>query len=134
MAHYNVLFDRAVDELFELIGVGRTYLETHRHSTFTAETHVRYLRELHSGDPVTVSIRLLGHDAKRIHFFEVLHHATEGWLSATSENMTLHVDMRVRRTAPFPDEVARRVSAMMEAHRRLPPPDGAGRRIAMPER
>ena len=52
MAYYNVLFDRAVDEAYELLGCGIAYLEQTRHSTFTAEVHVRYLRELHAGDPV----------------------------------------------------------------------------------
>ena len=47
MAYYNVLFDRAVDEVYELIGIGAEYLKKHNHSTFTAEAHVRYVRELH---------------------------------------------------------------------------------------
>jgi acyl-CoA thioester hydrolase len=55
MAYYNVLFDRAVDEVYELIGIGSEYLKNHRHSTFTAEIHVRYLRELNEGDPVRVT-------------------------------------------------------------------------------
>ena len=55
MAYYNVLFDRAVDEAYELIGCGLAYLQEAKHSTFTAEAHVRYLRELHAGDPVRVT-------------------------------------------------------------------------------
>ena len=47
MAYYNVLFDRAVDEAFELIGCGLNYVKTRKHSCYTAEVHVRYLRELH---------------------------------------------------------------------------------------
>src|ERR1051325_7373396 len=47
MAYYNVLFDRAVDEVYELIGIGADYLKRTNHSTFTAEVHVRYVRELH---------------------------------------------------------------------------------------
>ena len=43
MAYYNVLFDRAVDEAYELLGCGLAYLEAAKHSTFTAEAHVRYL-------------------------------------------------------------------------------------------
>ena len=54
--------------------------------------HVRYLRELHAGDPVRVTFQLLDFDAKRLHYFEQLFHAEQGWLSATSENMALHVD------------------------------------------
>jgi acyl-CoA thioester hydrolase len=133
MAYYNVLFDRCVDEAYELIGCGLAYLEQTRHSTFTAEVHVRYLRELHAGDPVRVTFQLLGYDAKRIHYFEELRHAEEGWLSATSENMTLHVDMTTKKTVPFPDFIAARLARMKAAHAHLPPPDGVGRRIVMPK-
>ncbi len=131
MAYYNVLFDRAVDEVYELLGLGLDYLKTRRHSTFTADVHVRYLRELKEGDPVRVSFQLLDYDEKRLHYFEGLHHAEQGWLSATSENMALNVNMVVKRTAAFPDNVMERLALMQAAHDRLPPPDGVGRRIAM---
>jgi acyl-CoA thioester hydrolase len=132
MAYYNVLFDRAVDEAFDLLGCGLAYLRATNHSTFTAEAHVRYLRELHANDPVRVTFQLLDYDAKRIHYFEELHHAEEGWLSATSENMCLHVDMTARKTAPFPHDILARLARMQAAHAQLPIPEGAGRRIAMP--
>jgi len=134
MAYYNVLFDRAVDEAYELIGIGLDYLKRANHSTFTAEAHVRYLRELKEGDPVRVTFQLLDYDAKRIHYFEQLLHAEEGWLSATSENMTLHVDMAAKKVAPFPDSILRTLERMKAAHAGLPRPEGAGRGIKMPER
>ena len=134
MAYYHVLFDRAVDEAYELIGIGHDYLKLHNHSTFTAEAHARYLRELHEGDPVRVTFQLLGYDAKRVHYFEQLFHATEGWVSATSENLILHIDMAAKKVAPFPDTIMRSLAAMKAAHERLPRPEAAGRRIAMPDR
>jgi len=134
MAYYNVLFDRAVDETYELIGVGTDYVATRRQSVFTAEVHVRYLRELHAGDPVRVTFQLLDYDAKRLHYFEQLFHAEEGWLSATSENMALHVDTAKQKTAPFPSTVAARLARMRAAHGALPIPEAAGRRIAMPDK
>src|SRR5207253_8401244 len=118
MAYYNVLFDRAVDEAYELIGVGVAYVEKRRCSFFTAEAHVRYLRELHAGDPVRVTFQLLAYDAKRMHFFEQLFHGELGWVSATSENMSLHVDMAAGKTAPFPVDVVRSLARMRAAHAR----------------
>jgi acyl-CoA thioester hydrolase len=132
VAYYNVLFDRAVDEVYELIGLGPAYLERHKYSTMVAEAHVRYLRELHQDDPVRVTVQLLDYDAKRIHLFEELKHATEGWVSATSENMTLSVDMTAKKVAPFHDSVLRLLARMKAAHAVLPPPDGAGRSVGMP--
>jgi acyl-CoA thioester hydrolase len=132
MAYYNVLFDRAVDEAYELMGCGLAYLKNSRHSTFTAEAHIRYLRELHAGAPVRVTLQLIDFDEKRMHYFEQLLHAEEGWLSATSENLVLHVDITKKKVAPFPDFITARLAKMKAAHAHLPVPDGVGRRIAMP--
>ena len=134
MAYYNVLFDRAVDETYELIGVGADYVAQRRQSIFTAETHVRYLRELQAGHPVRVTFQLLDYDAKRLHYFEQLFHAEEGWVSATSENLSLHVDMEAKKTAPFPEAVTARLAGMKASHALLPVPEAAGRRIGMASR
>ncbi len=134
MAYYNVLFDRAVDEIYEQLGIGPSYLKRAGHSTMTAEIHVRYLREIHAGTPVRVRLQLIDYDAKRMHYFEELVHAEEGWVSATSENMTLHIDMAAKKVAPWPPEVMERLSVMKAEHSPLPLPEGAGRRISMGKR
>jgi acyl-CoA thioester hydrolase len=132
MAYYNVMFDRAIDELWLQLGIGPGYMKARQGSTFTAECHVRYLREIHLGDPVQVSVLLLAADEKRLHTFEELRHATEGWLSATSENMTLHIDMASRRTGPFPPDIRVRIQEVADAHAAIPRPEGLGRNVAMP--
>ncbi|HLI98431.1 MAG TPA: thioesterase family protein [Bradyrhizobium sp.] len=134
MAYYNVMFDRAIDELWLVLGIGPTYKKARGNSTFTAECHVRYLREIRLGDPVQVSVFLLEADEKRLHTFQELRHATEGWLSATSENMTVHVDMGQRKSAPFPPDVRATIDKVAKAHVLAPRPEGIGRRIAMPVR
>jgi acyl-CoA thioester hydrolase len=77
---------------------------------------------------------LLDFDSKRFHYFEQLFHAIEGWISATSENMTLHVDMTAKKVAPFPPSILRTFARMKAAHSQLPRPEAAGRRIAMPQK
>ena len=134
MAYYNVLFDRGLDEAFGLVGLGWNYLKERGNSTFTAEVHVRYLREIHGGDPVRVTCQLLDFDSKRLHIFQQLFHATEGWVSATSENMSLHIDMSAKKVSPFPSDVAKRLTELKKSHSRLPLPEAAGKRIAMPEK
>jgi acyl-CoA thioester hydrolase len=129
-----VMFDRAIDELWLKLGIGPGYMKARHGSTFTAECHVRYLREIHLGDPVQVSILLVGADEKRLHTFEELRHASEGWLSATSENMTLHIDMAARKTAAFPADISARIEAVAKAHSAVARPEGIGRRIAMPSK
>jgi acyl-CoA thioester hydrolase len=134
MAYYNVMFDRAIDELWLKLGIGPGYMKERHASTFTAECHVRYLREIQLGDPVQVSILLVAADEKRLHTFEELRHATEGWLSATSENMTIHIDMNARKTAPFPPDIRARLDALARAHGTVARPEGIGRKVAMPSK
>ncbi len=130
MAYYNVLFDRCGDEAFALLGMGPDYARDRRLTIYTAEIHVCYVRELHLGDRVTCSFHLVDHDDKRLHVYQELRHA-DGWLSATSEVLSLHVDMAGPKVAPFPADVKHKVEAMQRAHSALPRPERAGRSIAI---
>src|SRR5258708_26705236 len=132
MAYDNVMFDRGIDELWLKLGIGPSYMKARNGSTFTAECHVRYLREIQLGDPVQISILLVGADEKRLHTFEELRHASEGWLSATSENMTIHIDMTARKTAPFPPDIRARIEALAKAHSTIARPQGIGRKVEIP--
>ena len=105
MAYYNVLFDRGVDQVWERLGFGPTIPPRHADcTTYTAEFHLRYLREIGLGDQVRASFQLLDHDDKRIHFYQELIH-TDGWVSATGEGMMLHVDQSGPRVAPMPADI-----------------------------
>ena len=130
MAYYNVLFDRGADEAFEKLGMGPLYAEERKLTTYTAEIHVCYVRELHLGNRVNATFQLLDFDEKRFHVFQELHHV-DGWLAATSEVLTLHVDMTGPKVAPFPDDVLANMKAMHAAHAALPKPERAGRSIGI---
>ena len=134
MAYYNVMMDRAIDELWLQLGIGPDYKKERHGSPFPAECHVRYVREIHLGDPVQVTVYLLAADEKRLHTFEELRHATEGWISATSENITLHMDMIARKVAPFPPDIRARIAEIANIHAAVPRPEGIGRKVAMPSR
>ena len=130
MAYYNVLFDRCSDEGFELMGMGPSYARERQFTSYTAEVHICYVRELHLGDRVTASLQILDNDDKRIRFFQELRHV-DGWLAATSENLVLHVDMAGPKVAPFPPDIQAKVDAMRAAHAALPVPERAGRSIGI---
>jgi len=134
LAYYHVLFDRALDEAFGMVGLGPDYIEEEKASYFIAETHVIYARELHLEHPVRVTVQLLDVDEKRMHIYLELHHATEGWLSASSEMLGLHVDMQARKVTPFPERIRRNLDIMRAAHSKLPRPDKAGRSISLESR
>jgi acyl-CoA thioester hydrolase len=131
VAYYMVLFDRAVDECFALLGIGEEYVRTRNASMFVAEAHIGYRREVQATDMVRITLQLIDFDEKRLHFCAEMRHAYDGWLAATCETMSLHVDMSARRASPFPDDAVTNLTLMRAAHSRLATPDYAGRRIAM---
>lgn len=134
MAFYNVLFDRGIDQAFELLGLGLDYLNRTNASYFTLEAQVTYLRELKLDDPVTVSLQLLDHDSKRLHCFQEIHHSEEGFLSATSETMSLHVDMGAKKSSSFPEDIRQRIEGMSAAHKSLERKPQVGHVIGIPRK
>jgi acyl-CoA thioester hydrolase len=127
MAHYHTLFDRAVDEAFALIGLGPDYAERRGASFFAAETHVLYKRELSAAHQVRVTVQLLNFDDKRLHYYLEMRHAADGWLAATSENLSLHVDLASRKVVPFPDDILANLAVMKASHGRMRLPEAVGR-------
>jgi acyl-CoA thioester hydrolase len=131
MAYYNLAFDRALDYVYDLLGIGAEYLRSCGASCFTAEIHVSYLQELLEGDPIRVTFQLLDWDTKCLHFFQHMYHGKNGYLAATSEQLALHTDMTTRRTAAFPETVQLRLAELMAAQSALPRPNQAGRTIGI---
>ena len=127
-AYYSVVFDRCSDGAFELLGIGLDYVQQRNQSNYTAENHVCYLRPLRLDDQVTVSFQILDHDEKRIRSYQEMHHV-DGWLAATSETLSLHVDLSGPKVSPFPADIRTKVEAMTAAHAALPLPERAGRHI-----
>jgi len=132
LGYYVILFDQATDIVYDALGVGQAYREATGNSTFTVEAHTLYERELRVGERVRITTRLLGVDAKRLHYFHEMFHIEGGHRVAAQELMALHIDLRVRRTTPFPPEVLARLQAAVRAGEGEPLPHGVGRRIAMP--
>jgi acyl-CoA thioester hydrolase len=132
LAYYVVLFDQATDLLYDTLGVGQAYRAATGNSTFTAETHTLYEREVRVGERVRVVPHLLGADAKRMHYFHEMFHARDGHRIAAQEILALHIDLAIRRVAPFPTGLANRIQAAVRANAGKPAPNGVGRRIAMP--
>jgi acyl-CoA thioester hydrolase len=67
-----------------------------------------------------------------MHSFLEMFHAEGGYRVAAQEILALHIDLSVRRVAPFPAELSARLQAAVRERAGKPVPHGVGRRIAMP--
>ncbi len=101
---------------------------------FVVESRNSYRQELTEDDPVRVTIQVLAADDKRVHCYLEARHALDGWVAASSERLTLHVDLNFRRATPFPAEIRRKLEELRESHAPLPRPDRVGFGVAMPEK
>lgn len=132
VAYYLLAFDHGTDAFFDYLGLDAAHRDATGGTTFAADIHLTYQREVHEGDPLYFTAQLLGFDDKRLRFFQRMYHAKEGYLAATMEGLTLYVDLARRRVAPFPAQIRARLEAVFAAHRDLPLPPEAGRVIAKP--
>jgi acyl-CoA thioester hydrolase len=131
VAYYVLAFDKALDKVCDNLGIGIDYVRRTNHSLFALEAHVTYLREVHDGDPLRCTWQLLDCDAKRFHYVMAMHHAEQGFLSALSEQIALHVDLTTRRAASFPAEIHRRLDDIRHQHRDVPRPAQVGHVIGI---
>jgi len=128
--YYMVAFDAATGPWTALCGLDADYRARRPFSTFSIEGHITWERELHVGAPLRVEAQLLAYDDKKIHSFMQLVHETEGFVASSHELLTMHVDMRTRRSAPFEDEVRSRLARLLAEHERFGRPEKIGRVIA----
>jgi carnitine 3-dehydrogenase len=129
---YLLIMGESSDAFFRFLGIDDAYRAA-GHSLYTVETHLRNLREAHEGERLSLTIQVLGADAKRLHILHEMYGAT-GCLIATAEQMLLHVDTRASQAAPFPVHIADVLREIRAAHAAvLPVPEYVGRSIRIPE-
>jgi acyl-CoA thioester hydrolase len=124
---YLLIFGDNADAFFRYIGVDEAY-RANGYSLYTAETYLRHVREVKLGQQLRLTLRVLGHDAKRVHVLHEMFAPGVG-CAATAEQMLLHVCTRSARVEPFGPELRSRLSEIAVIHDRLLVPDFVGRPI-----
>ncbi len=133
VAYYVLAFDQAVDALWEQFGITNEYVNVSNSSTFAVESHITWQRELVVDAPYIITAQLLAYDDKRIHQFLRMYHAETHFLAATAEWLNLHVDLDVRRVAPWPDAIRAQIAAFADRQDNWGWPAEAGRQMNVPK-
>ena len=131
-AFYMLIFSFATDALIDGIGLPDPVRKARGRSIYTLEAHLNYLHEIKEGAQVRVDMRVLAHDAKRLHLYLEMFADDRAEPVAASEQMLLHVDTSGPRSVAFDDDVAVRVHELAHAQAALPPAAYAGRVIGLP--
>jgi acyl-CoA thioester hydrolase len=123
-AYYVLVFGRATDAVMDAVGLNAAYRDRTGASLFTVEAHVRYVGQVRDGELLEVASSVIGVGPKALRIWHEM--SCDGTVRATEEILGLHVDTTSERTVPFPADVAAAADALA-----VPPPESAGRRIAL---
>ena len=85
------------------------------YSFFTLEMNIQYLEELIEGQTAFPYYRIIDISPKLIHYGGILL-TEEGRLSATNEQMLVHIDMSKRKSSEMPEEMYNNLKLMCEEH------------------
>ena len=104
MSYYILIFDNAAEVMLTKFKMGGDSAQNDKKSTFAVETHTTYNQEVKLGEEVEVLLTYLDHDKKRIHYKVSMFHKEKKYLAATTEELSLYIDLNQRKVAEFEPE------------------------------
>ena len=104
MSYYILIFDNAAEVMLTRFKMGGDSAQNDKKSTFAVETHTTYDQEVKLGEEVEVHLTYLDHDKKRIHYRVSMFHKEKKYLAATTEVLSLYIDLNRRKVAEFETE------------------------------
>lgn len=125
---YLLAFGDNADAFFRYVGIDEHYRAA-GHSLYTVETHLHHRREAGEGQSLSLTLRVLDHDDRRVHVFHEMFLGDGDTLVATAEQLLVHVDTRVGRSTPMPSRLTTQLEAIHRAHAVLEVPEVVGRPI-----
>jgi len=133
-AYYALIVSLAIDALMDRVGIDADYRARAGGTLYTLESHLHYLREIKGKDTVAVTVRIAGHDHKRIHAAFELGRAGDAAVAATAEVMLMHVVQQDghARSAPLPAAVSEKLVEFAAASGNLEAGGPGSRQIRLP--
>ncbi len=121
MGHMNVMwyvgkFDEATWQLFAVLGMTPSFLREQQRGMAAVQQEISYLRELHAGDLITISSRVLEIREKVLRFAHEMRNLETGEIAATTTLTGVHLDTQLRKSYPFPPTILERTRELIEAN------------------
>ena len=104
LAFYILVFDKGAEKILSKFKMGEKSAITTKKSTMAVESHTTYNNEVKENEEVDVFLSYFDHDKKRLHYKLEMYEKTKNTLSATTEVLSLYIDLNVRKVAEFEEE------------------------------
>jgi len=108
-------FDEATWQLLAAFGMTRELMDANGAGMVAVEQTISYKRELLAGDLLSVYSRLLEVREKAIRFTHEMRNDATGEVAATTILVGVHLDTRLRKSSPIPQEIRERARQMLSA-------------------
>lgn len=114
--YYIAVFDDAGDAFYPTVGLGDPDHRLRQSGTMDLEHHTHFVRELRPGDRIAVYLRIVGVSAKRFHYLMFLVNKSTGELASIFECVNTFVDLKQRKSAPWPENVRTALASICKRH------------------
>ena len=104
LAFYILVFDKGAEEILSKFKMGEQSAKTTKKSTMAVESHTTYNNEVKENEEVDVYLSYFNHDKKRLHYKLEMYEKSKNILSATTEVLSLYIDLNIRKVAEFENE------------------------------
>ena len=104
LSYYILVFDRGAEVFLSKFKMGENSAKSEKKSTMVVETHTNYINEVKENEEVDVYLSFFDHDKKRIHYKLEMYKKDSNILSATTEVLSLYIDLSIRKVAEFENE------------------------------
>ena len=104
LSYYILVFDLGAEVILSKFKMGEHSAKTTKKSTMVVETHTIYNQEVKEGDRVDVYLCHFDHDNKRLHYKLEMYNKAKNTLSATTEVLSLYIDLNIRKVAEIEEE------------------------------
>ena len=104
LAFYILVFDKGAEEILSKFKMGEQSAKTTKKSTMAVESHTTYNNEVKENEEVNIYLSYFDHDKKRLHYKLEMYEKSKNILSATTEVLSLYIDLNIRKVAEFENE------------------------------
>ncbi len=104
LSYYILVFDMGAEIILSKFKMGEHSAKNTKKSTMVVETHTTYNNEVKENDEVNIFLSHFDHDKKRLHYKLEMYDKSKNTLSATTEVLSLYIDLNLRKVAEFEKE------------------------------
>ena len=104
LAFYILVFDKGAENILSKFKMGEQSAKTTKKSTMAVESHTTYNNEVKENEEVDVHLSYFDHDKKRLHYKLEMYEKSKNIISATTEVLSLYIDLNIRKVAEFENE------------------------------